>query len=383
MKDLYILSLHLAYGGLQRAVCEFANLMAEHYQVHILSFYDMPSGPAYPIDSRVSIRYLYNDIPNREEFKAALKEKRPLSALIEGIRATRTLIAKRTGIIRAVKGISSGIIVSTRDEYAVLLSRYGKKNVVKIAQLHQDFAYEKQMPRHFAHDYENIDLFTLLSPKLAREAKEIMKENRHTKVVYVPNFMMEVPPEASLTEKKKEVIAVGRLHPVKGFDRMIESFASLHAAFPDWTLRIVGDGEEYPKLEKTVRDCKAEEYVILAGKYATEEITAAMAEASVYAMSSYSEGFPYVLLEAMAGSLPIVAYDTRGGLDMLVKQGENGYLVQTKEAFEKSLAALMRDTELREKMALKSRSLVQQFTGEAVAETWYQLIEEQCHDKEV
>ena len=201
MKDVYILSLHLAYGGLQRAVCEFANMMAEHYQVHILSFYDMPSGPAYPIDSRVQIRYLYNDIPNREEFKAALKGKRPFSVLKEGIRATRTLIAKRTGIIHAVKSISSGIIMSTRDEYAVLLSRYGKKNVVKIAQLHQDFAYEKQLPRHFAHDYENIDLFTLLSPKLAREAKEIMKENRHTKVVYVPNFMMEVPPEANLAEK--------------------------------------------------------------------------------------------------------------------------------------------------------------------------------------
>ena len=383
MKDLYILSLHLAYGGLQKAVAEFANLMAERYRVHILSFYDMPSGPAYPIDSRVQIRYLYNDIPNREEFKAALHAKRPFSVLKEGIRASKTLVAKRTEMIRAIKGVTSGIIVSTRDEYAVLLSRYGHKDVIKIAQLHQDYAYEKQMARHFAHDYGNIDLFTLLSPKMAEEAKEIMKNNRHTRVAYVPNFIMEIPPEAEPAEKRKEVIAVGRLHPVKGFDRLVRSFAALHAEFPEWTLRIVGDGEAYQTIQNAVHDCKAEEYVVLAGKYSQEQITDAMAKASVYALSSYSEGFPYVLLEAMAGSLPIAAYNTRGGLEMLVKHRENGFLVQTEEEFREALAMLMRDDELRETMGRESRGLLQSFTGKAVAETWFQLIEELEHERKV
>ena len=188
MKDLYILSLHLAYGGLQKAVAEFANLMADHYMVHILSFYNMPLGPAYPIDSRVQIHYLYDDIPNREEFHAALAGRNLPGVLREGLRATKTLLAKRQLIIQAIKNISSGIIVSTRDEYAVLLSRFGKKNIVKIAQFHEDHAYKKDLVRHFSHDYGNIDLFVLLSPKMAEEVREIMKDNRHTRVVYIPNF---------------------------------------------------------------------------------------------------------------------------------------------------------------------------------------------------
>jgi glycosyltransferase involved in cell wall biosynthesis len=382
VKDLYILSLHLAYGGLQKAVAEFANLMAEHYQVHILSFYDMPLGPAYPIDSRVQIHYLYDDVPNREEFREALAGRKLPSVIREGLRATRTLLAKRLRIIQAIRNISSGIIVGTRDEYAVMLSRYGRKNVIKIAQFHEDHAYKKNLVRHFANDYGNIDLFVLLSPKMVKEVKEIMKENHHTRVVYIPNFIREIPAEAPPEKKQRIVIAAGRLHPVKGFDRLIESFAALHSSFPEWSLKIVGDGEEYQTLQDRIAACGAEEYVVLAGRYTAEEIEAAMAEASVYALSSYSEGFPFVLMEAMAGSLPIVAYETRGGLGMMVKDGETGFLVDSKEQFEEKLALLMRDDELRAAMGRASRAELQAFTVEAVGGQWVELIEELCHDKE-
>ena len=382
MKDLYILSLHLAYGGLQKAVAEFANLMADHYQVHILSFYDMPLGPAYPIDSRVQIQYLYDDVPNREEFREALAGRKLPTVLREGLRATRTLLAKRLRIIQAIRNISSGIIVGTRDEHAVMLSRYGRKNVVKIAQFHEDHAFKKDLVRHFSHDYGNIDLFVLLSPKMAEEVKEIMKDNHHTRVVYIPNFIRDIPEEAPPEKKKKTVIAAGRLHPVKGFDRLIESFAELHPSFPDWSLKIVGDGEEYQSLQEKITACGAGEYVALAGRYSAEEIETAMAEASVYALSSHSEGFPFVLMEAMAGSLPIVAYETRGGLGMMVKDGETGFLVQTREQFEDKLALLMRNDEMRAAMGRASREKLQAFTAEAVGGQWVEQIEELCHDKE-
>ena len=382
MKDLYILSLHMAYGGLQKAVAEFANLMADHYQVHIFSFYNMPSGSAYPIDPRVQIQYLYDDIPNREEFHEALAARELTAVFREGLRATRTLLAKRQLIIRAIKSVSSGILVSTRDEYAVLLSRYGHRNVVKIAQFHEDHAFKKPLVRHFSHDYGNIDLFVLLSPKMVTEVREIMKANTHTRIEYIPNFISVLPPEAPLEKKKKEVIAAGRLHHVKGFDRLIECFAELHPAFPEWKLKIVGDGEEYRHLQETIAACRAEEYVILAGKYSAEEIEAAMAEASVYALSSYSEGFPFVLLEAMGGSLPIVACETRGGLSMMVKDGENGYLVHSREQFQQALASLMSDEDKRADMARASRASLQAFSRDAVGKRWVDLIEELCRDKE-
>ena len=69
----------------------------------------MPLGPAYPIDSRVQIHYLYDDVPNREEFREALAGRKLPSVIREGLRATRTLLAKRLRIIQAIRNISSGI----------------------------------------------------------------------------------------------------------------------------------------------------------------------------------------------------------------------------------------------------------------------------------
>jgi glycosyltransferase involved in cell wall biosynthesis len=217
---------------------------------------------------------------------------------------------------------------------------------------------------------------------MAEEVKEIMKDNHHTRIVYIPNFIRDIPEEAPPEKKKKTVIAAGRLHPVKGFDRLIESFAELHPSFPDWSLKIVGDGEEYQSLQEKITACGAGEYVALAGRYSAEEIGTAMAEASVYALSSHSEGFPFVLMEAMAGSLPIVAYETRGGLGMMVKDGETGFLVQTREQFEDKLALLMRNDEMRAAMGRASREKLQAFTAEAVGGQWVEQIEELCHDKE-
>lgn len=48
MKTVRIITLHLAYGGIEKAVCQMANLFAEKYDVEIISVYDMPDAPAFP-----------------------------------------------------------------------------------------------------------------------------------------------------------------------------------------------------------------------------------------------------------------------------------------------------------------------------------------------
>ena len=67
---------------------------------------------------------------------------------------------------------------------------------------------------------------------------------------------------------------------------------------------------------------------------------------------------------------------------MMVQNGENGYLVHSMEQFRDALASLMRDDELRGKMAQASRASLQMFSREAVGKQWVNLIEELCSDKE-
>ena len=352
MKSLHIFALHLAYGGVEKAVSEFSNIMAEKYDVTIHSVYKMPDSPAYPIDSRVHIRYLLDDIPNRKEFKAAVAEKNLPGVIKEGFRAVRILYGKRSVLIRAIREIDD-----------------------------EDHAYRKTIVRHFKNNYGNIDLLVLLSPKMVREVREIMKNNTHTHVAYVPNFLVSVPPETDPAHREKTVIAVGRLAWVKGFDRLIDLFARIHPAFPDWKLKIVGGGDEYDALRSRIDACNAASYITLTGKLAPSRVIAEMQRAAVYALSSYTESFPFVLLEAMSCSLPIAAFNTRGGLEMIVNDAENGFLAESDDAFLSALSRLMGDEELRTAMGKKSRELSSRYTSKAVAETWYQLIEDLYEEK--
>ena len=78
MKKVRILALHLSYGGVEKAIVSIANLLAERYEVEILSVYRMPGPVAFPLDPRVRVRYLLRDVPNREAWKASLRERAPL-----------------------------------------------------------------------------------------------------------------------------------------------------------------------------------------------------------------------------------------------------------------------------------------------------------------
>ena len=383
MKSLHIFALHLAYGGVEKAISEFSGIMAEKYEVTIHSVYKMPDSPAYPIDSRVKIQYLLDDIPNRQEFKAALAAKQLPSVIREGMRSVRILHGKRVELIRAIRCIKDGIIVTTRDEHSILLSKYGLPGVKKIAQFHEDHDFRKTLVRHFRYQYGNIDLLTLLSPKMVREVREMMKDtNHHTRVVYVPNFMKTTPPEVPYSGREKTVIAVGRLDWVKGFDRLIDLFSQIHTDFPDWKLKIIGGGELYNSLKERIVSRNSSSYITLTGKLSPSQVITEMQKASVFSLSSYTESFPFVLLEAMSCSLPIVAFNTRGGLDMIVKNGENGFLAEDQGAFLTSLSLLMKEEPLRRRMGEKSRELSSQYSAKAVEETWYQLIEDLYENRE-
>jgi glycosyltransferase involved in cell wall biosynthesis len=101
-----------------------------------------------------------------------------------------------------------------------------------------------------------------------------------------------------------------------------------------------------------------------------------MLHASIYAMTSRSEGFPFVLLEAQSCALPVVAFDVRVGPGFVVQDGVNGFLAPEldDESFCGKLAALMKDEKLRCKMAEAAKLRASEFSREKVSELWYALI---------
>ena len=222
-----------------------------------------------------------------------------------------------------------------------------------------------------------MDVFALLTPGLRDEVKEMLRGNNvHTEVVYIPNFLERFPEKPDRYPRDKTVLAVGRLNEVKRFDLLIRMFSTLHAQFPDWKLRIVGEGEERGKLEAVIKELKAEYYVTLTGKKDAVGVEEEMLHASIYAMTSRSEGFPFVLLEAQSCALPVVAFDVRVGPGFVVQNGVNGYLAadMVYEDFCEKIASLMKDEALRHEMAEAAKARASDFSREKVAEIWYSIL---------
>ncbi len=375
MNKLYITALHLLHGGVEMAITLQANAFVEAgYEVEILCSYNLGE-PAYALNEAVKVTYLTDLHPNKAEIKAAIRAKNPVALLKEGLYAVKVLRHKKSTLIQKFREIQEGIILSTRNEHTVLLSRYGNPGVKKIAQLHHDHRFDKALLNDFAKHYGNIDTFLLLTDRLTDEVKRVMAKNTHTKVMTMPNFL-DSKPAVENTVRRNQVIAVGRLHEVKGFDRLIRLWKETAFAAPT-VLKIVGDGDERSKLEALIRELELQDRVVLTGALPHDEVMHEMAQSLAYVMTSHTEGFPFVLIEAMQMGLPAVAYDVRVGPEAIIEDGTSGFLIPEDDeaAFRSKLAAIVNNEDLRAAMAQHAVARSEVFSKEAIMKRWITVLE--------
>lgn len=375
-KKIYITSLHMLHGGVEMSISLLANALVKRaYDVEILCVYNLGE-PVYEIDERVTITYLTNVHPNKEEIAKAIHSMNPFAMLREALYAIKVLRLKRKSMVDIFKRIREGVIISTRNEHTLLLSKYGNDEVKKIAQLHHDHRFDKRLLKDFAEGYENIDVFLLLTDELRQEVSEVMIKNQKTEILTMPNFLKSVDSAKKFKEKReRQVVAVGRLHEVKGFARMIRIWSNV-CREDDVVLKIVGDGEQREPLEKIIADCKLEDKVVLVGALRHDDVLLEMSKSLMYLMTSYTEGFPFVLIEAMSEGLPVISYDVRVGPRAIIQDGINGYLVREDEEidFVNRVQELLNDEKRRVQMSQKAIERANEFTEDIIMERWEEVI---------
>jgi colanic acid/amylovoran biosynthesis glycosyltransferase len=123
-----------------------------------------------------------------------------------------------------------------------------------------------------------------------------------------------------------EILSVGRAVPVKGQSLLIRALGELARRGLDARLTLVGDGPELSDLRSLARDVGVESRVEFAGAVGQDEIAGHYARADLFAMPSFAEGLPVVLMEAMSAGLPVVASRITG-IPELVQDGVSGALV--------------------------------------------------------
>lgn len=148
----------------------------------------------------------------------------------------------------------------------------------------------------------------------------------------------------------------------------------MYQKYPDWQLDIFGEGALRSDLQAKIQEKGLVNIINLKG--VTNDIVKEYQKHSIYLMSSRSEGFPLVLIEASTCGLPIVSFDCPSGPSEIVEHGENGFLVSPVgniDAMANRVMQLIADKSLRQKMGRRSLELSQRFKLENIAAEWIKL----------
>jgi glycosyltransferase involved in cell wall biosynthesis len=191
-----------------------------------------------------------------------------------------------------------------------------------------------------------------------------------------------VPPLGPLRPslEDKVVIAVGRLSPQKGFDRLLDAFAAVAAKHPDWSLRICGAGRLRGELEAQIERLGLGRQARLLGN--VEDIDRELASASIFVLSSRFEGLPMAMIEAMSKGLPIIAFDAPTGPGEVIEDGCSGLLISNGDvgALAAAISALIERPEQRCALGEAAARRAGDFALEAIGPMWTVLLQEVAAD---
>lgn len=172
-----------------------------------------------------------------------------------------------------------------------------------------------------------------------------------SKILVIPNFTNLNRTNELSYLNNKVVLSVGRFHNHhKGFDQLLEVWNTVHKSFPDWSLRIVGDGPDKQVLLNKIKSYALRDSVCLVPS--TKSIQDEYKAASIYVLPSRYEAFGLVLIEAKSFGLPLVSFDCPYGPREIVRDGLDGFLVKDRDvdSMSHSIICLIADKNLREKM---------------------------------
>ena len=245
------------------------------------------------------IRYLRHERP--AAFVSSLNHANVISVIARSLSGVRTRL-----IVCVHNTVSRSASRRWRDKALPALMRMTYPWADQIVAVSHGVADD--LARHLKLDRQLIEV--IYNPVVTPSLKEAAEES-----VEHPWLSADAPPV---------VIGVGRLTSQKGFDFLIRAFARLRER-RDARLVILGEGELRNDLETLVDELGLDKYVSLPGFVSNPY--ASLRQATVFVLSSRSEGLPTVLIEAMACGTSVIATDCPSGPREILEKGKWGRLV--------------------------------------------------------
>ena len=253
----------------------------------------------------------------------------------------------------------------------------------KVMELHQS--------KLFHHQYNRTGLMGLADKVRARMDERLVRRfdkfvvlteedarmwGAMPNIVVIPNAAMPIATAPSDVSAKR-VIAVGRLDYQKGFDRLIEAWSIVQQRpeSKSWCLDIFGQGEWKEMLQGLIEKHGLQQSARINNP--TTCIGEEYAKSAMLVMSSHYEGFPMVMVEAMAHALPVVSFDFKCGPRDIIDHGRNGLIVPDGDipALAEAMMKMMRDKVMRKRMSEEAKKVTETYSEEKVMTKWGELFE--------
>lgn len=341
----------LGGGGAERVLSRLANAwQATGVQVTLATF-DSRDADVYHLSEGVTRRSLRDECRGQRSWLPGM------------VRRTRWL---RT-VIRASKP-SAVISFIDRTNVVALLAAQGLSVPVIVSERIHPEMYDPgriwAVLRQWV--YPAAAAIVLQTHDIAEWARQRFPQSR---LAVIPNPLPPDIPDAS-AESRPEIIAVGRLTAQKGFDLLIDAFSRIHLRWPEWRLRILGEGDARALLSQQIASLGLEQSVELAGRQA--DAVQQMARASIFVLSSRYEGFPNVLMEAMATGRAVIAANCRSGPADLIEHHVNGLLVPPNDvgALAEAMEQMLSSPERRIAMARAARKIRDRLAIDSILPQW-------------
>lgn len=245
---------------------------------------------------------------------------------------------------------------------------------------------------HFSVSFEKVknrNLYTKLRSRLVHFFKqktinkfscfvsvtdEGSKEWNAKKKIVIPNpVSFKVAEKANLVNKK--AMAVCMTPYIKGLDRLLLIWSRIIEKHSYWILDIYGQWDansEYKKMAATLKISNNVNFLL-----PTKDIQSSYNQTSIFLMTSRSEAFPMVMLEAMYSGVPCIAYDCPSGPRAIINDGVDGFLIEDGKTdfFVQKLEILIEDENLRMQMGTKAKESVAVYDEEIIMKKWQDLFE--------
>ena len=369
MKILFTISSLVTRGGKERVLTNKANHMADKWnaEVIIVTTDQKNNPPVYPLSSK--IKHIDLGI-NYEDYR----KPGVIANFFSQAHCVRThkqkmknlLRQERPDIVVTLFGREMNWLGKINDGSKKILEYHFARHVLKqSAQKHPLLWWKYWIKMRALNDY---DLFAVLTEEDKKAWPPL------SNIITMPNALTYYPAETASLDSRR-VLAVGRLSPEKGFDRLLNIWSQVAPSFPDWRLSIIGDGPDKDTLVRqahTLGLFSSVEFLPSTPKIQEEYL-----KSSIFVMTSRYEGFPMVLLEAMAHGLPAVSYACKCGPAEIILDGKDGFLVLDGDErnFADRLSLLMCDTALRTRMGQAAHNDIARFSEDRIMTRWREIYE--------